>query len=485
MAQSHKQQFISGVAYTAAAKYAGLAIQLVITGVLSRLLAPAEFGVVAIATVLISFFSIFSDMGLGPAVIQHKELSRRDLDNIYSFSCWTGLALAALFFASAGWIASFYDSPKLAPVCRILSLNLLFSSTNIIPNALIYRDKRFRFIAVRTLAVQVATGAAAIVAAMRLDTEWKIYALAVQPVLSAAVIYAVNLHAYPLRLRFSLGLGSIRGIFGYSAYQFLFNFINYFSRNLDKLIIGKWLDMAQLGYYEKSYRLMMLPLQNITQVLTPVMHPIFSEMQNDRERMLGHYMKVVRLLAMIGFPMAAVLFFGGRELMLLIFGMQWEPAVPAFRILALSVGVQMVLSSSGPIFQAAGDTRTLFIAGLISSLNTVAAMVFTLMAFGTIEAVAWGIVTSFAINLAVCYTLMYRLTFRTSPAPFWRQFLSPLAVTALVATALAATTLLPEGMHMILSLGVKCAAAGAVWLAYVQLAGEYDLVGKARSMLKI
>ncbi len=484
MAASHKQQFISGVAYTAAAKYAGLIIQLGISAVLARLLPPVEFGIVAVATVIINFFFIFSDMGFGPAIVQRKHLTDRDLDNIFSFTCWTGLGLAALFFGCAWWIADFYDAPRLVPVCHILSLQLLFSCTSIVPNALFYRDKKFKFLAVRTLSVQAVTGAAAIVMALMLSSEQKVYALAAQPALATLLVFAVNMRTYPRRLRITLGLSTIRSIFSYSAYQFLFNLINYFGRNLDKLLIGKWLDMTQLGYYDKSYRMMMLPLQNVTQVLTPVMHPVFSEMQHELQTMLSKYLKVVRLLALIGFPLSVLLVFGGRELILLLFGMQWEPSVAAFRILALSVGIQMVLSSSGSIFQAADDTRRLFFVGLASTLCSVAGMVVALLAFGTPEAVAWSVTITFAINFLICYITMHRATFRTGMGPFLRQLLSPLAAAALVLAALLPTAWLPEGMNMILSLAIKCAAAGIVWLAYIQLAGEFDIIGKIRSILR-
>lgn len=117
---------------------------------------------------------------------------------------------------------------------------------------------------------------------------------------------------------------------------------------------------------------MMLPLQNIAYVISPVMHPIFSEMQHDLKQLGASYLKVVRLLAFIGLPLSAVLFFTAQELVLIIFGDQWEPSVPVFRILALSVGIQIVMSTSGSIFQAANATRMLFICGLFSATLNVA-----------------------------------------------------------------------------------------------------------------
>ena len=146
--QSVGRELASGVFYTSVAKYAGVVVTILVTAVLSRLFTPEEFGVVNIATVIIAFFAIFSDLGIGPAVIQHRDLSRRDLSSIFSLTIWSAVVIALLFFAASGLIASFYDgSAELRDICRILSLNLLFATANIVPNSLVMKDKRFRFVA--------------------------------------------------------------------------------------------------------------------------------------------------------------------------------------------------------------------------------------------------------------------------------------------------------------------------------------------------
>ena len=110
MTNNIKQQLFSGVFYTAIAKYSGIIISLVVAGILARLLSPDDFGIVAIATVIISFFAIFTDMGLSPAIIQNKALTQDDLTNIYSFTFWTGIAVALLFFIASWPISAYYDS---------------------------------------------------------------------------------------------------------------------------------------------------------------------------------------------------------------------------------------------------------------------------------------------------------------------------------------------------------------------------------------
>lgn len=247
MTNNIKKQLFSGVFYTALAKYSGVLISLVVAGILARLLSPDDFGIVAVATVIIAFFNLLTDMGVSPAIIQHKSLTKDDLSDIFSFTIWTGIGISVLFFASSWIIAGYYQSDTLRTLCQLLSVNLFFASATIVPGALFYRNKEFKFIAIRSFVIQISAGAAAVTAAL---CGAGLYALIINPIASSVLIFVISFQRYPQRLRFTLGLTVLRKIFSYSAYQFLFNVINYFSRNLDKLLIGKYMGMSDLGYYE-------------------------------------------------------------------------------------------------------------------------------------------------------------------------------------------------------------------------------------------
>lgn len=474
-----KKILISGILYTGISKYAGILISLIITAILSRLLSPADFGIVAIATVIITFFGIFSDLGIAPAIIQNKTLDKEDLSNLFSFTVWLSIGISLFFFLSSGVIAGYYNSPVLSTICRVLSLSLLFNTINIVPNALLYKDKAFKFLAKRSIIVQSVAGAIAILAALY---GAGIYALLINPVLSAIIIFAITFRRYPQQFSFTTGFDSLRKIFSFSAYQFLFNLINYFSRNLDKLLIGKYMGMNLLGYYEKSYRLMMLPLQNITHVITPVMHPVFSDFQNDLHKLESSYLKVVRLLAFIGFPLSIFLLFTSKELMLLIFGMQWEASVPVFRILSLTVGIQIILSTSGSIFQAAGDTKSLFITGLFSATLNVTGMLIGIFVFKTLEAVAWGILISFSVNFVQCYLQMYLVTFKMKMDQFFNVLVSPFILSILLFIVLFAYSTYISLNNLILSLIIKSILSFITWGIYVQVTKTFDILKKIRSL---
>lgn len=480
MAASIKKQLFSGIAYTALEKYSNIIVQLIITAVLARLLPPADFGVVAVATVIITFFALFTDMGISTAIVQNKTLTDDDISNIFSFTLWSGIILAALFFCSSWAIGNYYQNDTLIIICQLLSINLFTSSITIVPNALFYKHKDFKYIALRGLTIQSSCGALGVTAAA---LGAGLYALVIPPILSGILMFLISIRRYPQKARMTWGMVSIKKIFSYSAYQFMFNIINYFSRNLDKLVIGKKLGMNQLGYYQKSYSLMMLPLQNITAVVTPVIHPIFSDFQNDLNKLATGYEKIVRLLAFIGLPLTVGLFFTAKELTLIFFGPQWMPSVPVFKILAISAGVQVILSSSGSIFQASGDTKSLFICGLFSSILNVSGILFGVFYFQTVEGVACCISTTFAINFIQCYWQMYHITFKKRQiGRFVRQIISPLIISGILILAMFPLDILLKDTNILISIVIKGIIFLLVFGLYIQLTNEYNIIEKAKTV---
>lgn len=430
---SIRQEMIKGVFWSAVQKYSGIVVQIGVTAVLARLLCPEDFGAIAIATVLISFFSLFTDMGIGAAIVQNQELSGNDLNSIFSFSIYGGILLSALFFFSSPLIGGIYESGQLTDICRILSVNLLFASWNIVPNALINKNKRFKFIAQRTLGLQVLCGIVSVVVAFN---GLGVYALVISPLFTSIGVFVLNYRQYPLKFTCSENFQPLKKIASFSFYQFLFNFINYFSRNLDKLIIGKSFNMNELGYYEKSYRLMMLPMQNITHVITPVMHPILTSLQDDYQELTEKYNKIVRLMATLSFPTGVFLYFSAEDLITLVYGSQWMKAIPVFKILALSVPLQMILSTTGSIYQSSGKVKYQFYGGVSNSCCTVAGFIVASVFFQDIEAMAWAWTITLHVNFVISFIILYKAVLQQRLHGVLKQLIFPMVSGAVLAFVL-------------------------------------------------
>ncbi|EDY96715.1 polysaccharide biosynthesis protein [Phocaeicola plebeius DSM 17135] len=469
---SIKQEMINGVFWTALQKYSGLIIQIIVTAILARLLSPEDFGVVAVSTVLIAFFTLFTDMGIGPAIIQKQDLTKEDFNSIFSFTIWGGLILAILFFITSYPIGIFYKKDSLVLICQILSINLLFAAWNIVPNALINKNKRFKFIAKRTLTLQVISGIISVFSAFN---GLGIYSLLISPILTAVGVFILNYKEYPLEFKLHIHTNSLKKIFSYSSYQFLFNFINYFSRNLDKLIIGRYFSMHDLGYYEKSYRLMMLPLQYVTNIITPVMHPILTSLQNDYKNLTDKYNSIIKLLATISFPLGIFLYFAANDIIYIVYGNRWENAIPVFQILALSLPLQMILSTTGAIYQAAGKTNWLFYGGVSNTCFTVLGFIIASVYFKTIEAMAWAWDITLFFNTIISYFVLYKIVLKQRLREVIKICISPTISAILIILVLAIIPSNIPNNHLI-QLIIKFSVSFIVCIIFIQLTKQYNLI---------
>lgn len=403
-----KRQLLSGTFYTAIAKYSSIIVSIGVTAVLSRILCPEDFGIVAIATIFINFFSLISTMGISPAIIQNKTLTIKDIQNLYSLTFYMGFFFVLLFIACIPLIVHFYNSDILLNICLLLSVNVFFSVITIVPNSLFLKEKNFRFVAIRTICVQVIIGGCAIVYALN---GGGIYALMVNPVLGSFIIYIITVRKKKIVFSFFFEFASVKKIFSFSIFQVMFNIVNLIYRNIDKLLVGKCFSLSELGYYEKSYRLMMLPLENISNVVNPVLHPILSDYQNDTDFIYQKYKRIVSIFSWIGFPLSIFLHFSANEIVLILFGDQWVNAIPVFQILSFSVGIQLVQSSVGAVFQATNKTKLMFYASVLS-MFVVLIGVFIGIKSGLINNLAWNIVIAFFISFFIYHYCLVKLALK-------------------------------------------------------------------------
>ena len=407
-----------------AAKYSTVILNILFTAVLARILSPEDYGIVAITAVFTVFFGLFADVGLGAGVIQNQKLTKENIDEIFSFNTFLAIVLALLFCLVAGPIASFYGIPVLKPICCLLSIALFFNTMNSIPNAVLMKQQKFMLVGMRTIFVCLFTGIITIILAF---CGLKYYALVLQAIISAFLMFVWNMVSTKLRFTLKIHRESFAGIKSYSFWQFLDKFVNYFSRNTDHFLIGKFLGQVPLGYYDKSYKLMLYPVQNFTHVISPVMHPILAVHQDDRDYIYRKYLKVMKVLSLFGIYITVLCFFCSREAVLIVFGKNWTESVSCFQILSLAIWAQMTTSSTGAIFQSIGETRKMFVATFLASVVMV---LFTLagLGFGTLEALSFAVAIAFNISFVLNYYVLMRYGFHKPFLDLVKYLLPDLAI---------------------------------------------------------
>lgn len=412
-----QQEIKQGTITVFITRYSGIIIGLIVNSVLARLLSPSEFGIVGVVTVFISFFNILSDIGLGVAIVQNQSLSNKDVSDIFKLSVFLSFGLAISFAALSYAIAWFYQNEVYIVISKLLAINVLFSALTVVPKSLLIKAKSFKAIGTIEVCISLITGILAIAMA---QSDWSYYAIIWRSIISSIFVFIFFYYFSGLKLAQGFSLRGARKIARYSMHQFAFNFINYFSRNLDNILIGKYMGSQSLGIYNQAYQLMMYPISNLTHVITPVLHPILAKFQDNIKVIFTEYMKVVKVLTLIGIPISIFIYFSSEEIIYLVLGERWGEVAPILKILSISIWVQMISSSAGAIFQATGRTDLLFKLGLASASVLIAAIMMGTLYFKSLTITAYSLVASFLISFVLIFFVLMRYIFHKPAMTFFR-----------------------------------------------------------------
>lgn len=458
----------------AASKYATVIINLLLTAILARILTPEDYGVVAVTTVFTNFFSIFADMGIGTAVIQNKELTVDDTDNIFSFTIKQGIVLMLCFAVFSIPLSMFYNNAVYVPIGLLLAVSLFFSTINMVPNALLMKDKKFISVGIRTIAAAIGSGVIAVILAF---AGLGYYALVMQSLISGIGIFVWNYLSTRPKLKWHYGKESLEKIKRFSSFQFGFSFVNYFARNADNLLISKFMGEAALGFYDKAYKLMLYPVNYLTNVITPVMHPILSDYQDNKRIIFEKYMSILKILSILGIFITPFCFSAGNEIILIMFGDQWVSAVPCFEFMALAIWAQMLMSTTGSVYQSVGKTDLLFGTGSVTAVMTVT---------GILLGIAQGDVTSVARNIMLSYNLQFVFVFYfvikkalgQNIWSFYKEILPDLIAMVVMTIVGAALNNMIQVDSLLVSAIIKFVAIGVMYVIYLFGSKRYKFLLK-------
>lgn len=375
-----------GAVWTTGAQWVVQFTQFLVSIVLARLLLPSDYGLVGLAIVYMGFITIFSSLGMGPALIQRKNID----DDYISTAFWATATVSLLLFAAsivgAPYIAGFFREPRLIDIIRVAAIALLLTPLNSVLASLLTRHMQFRSLAIVEVTSAVLSQGAALIGAV---SGLGVWALVVAQLIAP-------LARLPLLFRFNRWLPSFRfdpgrfaDLVSFSSPIVGFNIINYFSRNSDKIIIGKLLGPAQLGFYDISYQLMLKPLHHVSNTISTPLFPALSSIQDDKSE-VGHlYRRVVTYIALITFPMMLGLAAVADDFVHAVLGAKWAPAIPVLQILCLVGAMQSVGTTVGDIYLSQGRSDLMIKWTLVATPITVTAFY-----LGS----NWGIV-----GVATCY----------------------------------------------------------------------------------
>lgn len=425
---SVKKDIRRGILYTTLFKYLNYFLQLLVSTVLARILTPEEYGIVAIINVFVLFFLMLSAFGLGESIVQNQELSEFDLSSLFYISIILAILFSSLFFFSASFIASFYNNDEYINITRLLSLALFFHTLNTVPSHSLRKAQKFRTIGLINLSIIIFSGITTIILALN---NFSYYALVVKSILDAFLEMLLSFFFIRIKLFKGISFKAFSNVFKFAVYQLLFNFLSFISRTFDILIIGKYLGAVSLGYYERSTRLFST-VTSLSQVISPVLHPVMSAYQNDKELLYKILRKVSKTITIIAMPLSFFLYFASSEVILILYGNQWGKTVPVFEYMALMVWIYLLLTTNVSFFQTLGKTNFLFIYGIIYFLLLSSAVFIGVFIYKDFITVALFILLANLIVLLFSYFILVKNLFKKNLIEFLREFSSPIIISLVI-----------------------------------------------------
>jgi len=378
---------VSNARWIAASQAAKVALQLVSVAVLARLLTPHDYGLIAMVFVVGNLASLLRDMGTAAAIVQDPHLTEDTKNAVFWINIGVGVFLCIALLALSGVIANLYRNDAVMPLLWALAPSFAITSIGAVPRALLERQSAFAVVA------RIEIGTAVLGLLVAIAAAW-LGAGAISFIYGSLAMALVSSVAYLKCSHWRPGrIGSTRHLkrlLAFSGHLSAFDFINYFARNADSFVIGRYLGAASLGVYTNAYKVMLFPLQNMTWVANRALYPVMCR-QESTEQQRSLYLKSVATIAMLTAPLMAGVFVLRQPFVDVFLGPRWHEAASVLQWLAPIGFVQSIVSTTGTVSMVKGRTDILLRVGALVAVLQVSAFVI---------GVQWGIV-----GVAVCYLI--------------------------------------------------------------------------------
>lgn len=370
------------------------------TIVLARLLTPQDYGLVGMVAVVTGFVSMFKDMGLSTATVQRAEVSSEQVSTLFWVNVAASLVIMVVTVALAPAVAWFYHEPRLLWITIVFAGSFIFGGLTAQHEALLRRQMRFTALAAVELGSLGVSIVVAIVLALRGAGYW---ALVLSQV-ALAFAYAVGVWSVcgwrpGLPRRYS----GVRQMIAFGRNLTGFSIVNYFARNLDNMLIGRFWGSAQLGLYARAYQLLLLPIEQINAPVAAVSVPALSRLVDSPERYRQAYLRILEKIVILTMPAMALMIATSDWVVALLLGPRWADVSRLFALLGIGGLLQPAANTVGWLFITQGRTRQMFQWGLIGSTIIVASI---------LAGLPWG-----ATGVAASYSLVF--VFVVTPLLFW------------------------------------------------------------------
>lgn len=462
MAEKLDHKVATGVAWSFSEKLLSMVIQMAVSIIVARQLMPEDFGVMAILTFFTSVALAIVDSGFSQTLIRKASPTDEEYRSVLSFNVVVSVLLYALFVALAPAIARFYDHEVIARIAPVLFLVLPINSLCVVQTVMFTREFRFALLSKIVFSASLISGVVAVVMALLGCGIWSLVA---QRLLMMGIKAVAFWWIRRWRTSAKGGIKYLRDMAPFSLRLLATDLITAIYNNIAQLFIGKMYSTSQLGFYSQAQKLKDLPVTSAVQAVQGVTYPALSKLGEDKTMFSDGFMRIMRLLSLVIFPLMLGFVAIAPEMFMLLLGEKWMATVPYFEILALSGLFYPLSAVAYNILKVKSDGR------VILRLEIVKRIVMTLILAMTIpqgiESVAWGMTAmaavDFVVNLAAAMRYI-NIGVGAVVRSLLPQFLLAVAMFGVLYAADAYLSELSYLLHLIadITIGILFYALGAV-----------------------
>ena len=333
MAESVKKQLTRGVLWNFIEKILMEGAQFVIGIILARLLLPSDFGLIGMLSIFIAISNVIIDGGFAKALIQKKECLEIDYSTAFVTNIILSIAIYVILFLFAPLIARFYHEPILVSLTRVLAINFVLGSLNIVQRARLMAKVDFKSLAKIKVVSVVFGGLVGVFMAYSGLGVWSL----VGQTLSTTLVQIVLFPFYSKwKMSFKFSKDSFKQLFGFGSKLMITGVYSVVFNNISTICIGRHYDSNKLGFYTRASQFSSLIAFTVNDVLGNVSFPVLSHLQDDREHMVSVYRKSLFITAMIIFPIMILCALLARPIILILLTEKWLPCVAMMQWLFLA-----------------------------------------------------------------------------------------------------------------------------------------------------
>lgn len=342
---SLKTKAVGGVKWTAVSALTASISQLLLIAILARLLDKIDFGLIAISSFIIGFTQIFLDMGISNAIIHKQDVSNDQLNSLYWLNIFSGIIIFFVVFLTSGFIAKVYNEPKLQNIVNLTSTTFLIQPIGAQFDVLLRKELKFKSLAIRDVISKIIILLSGCVFGyLGFGVYSLVYSNIIGLSVSTILVFFIGIKVH--KPKFHFVYSDIKPFLSFGVFQMGEKVMNYFNSQADNIIIGKFLGMEVLGTYNIAKNLVMRPAQIINPIITKVSFPVMAKVQNDIPKLKHIYLKSLRLMSSVNFPIFIFMSFFARDIVLTMFGNKWQDAISVLSILSI---YSLIRSTGNPV----------------------------------------------------------------------------------------------------------------------------------------